>query len=70
MGKNLKVLEQALTLKCKETNTSLSGIKHLEKYYIDSLGWSKEKAITYILELFDNGTIDSIKILGVDGKEL
>lgn len=70
MDKNLKVLEQALTLKCKETNTSLSGIKHLENYYIDSLGWSKEKAITYILELFDNGTIDSINILGADGKEL
>lgn len=43
MGKNLKVLEQALTLKCKETNTSISGIKHLEEYYIDSLGWNKEK---------------------------
>ena len=42
MGKNLKVLEQALTLKCKETNTNLSGIKHLENYYIYSFGWNKE----------------------------
>ena len=70
MDKKLMVLKQQLELKCKETNTSLSGIKHLQKYYIHSLGWNTEKAISYILELFDNGTIDSIKILGSDGKEL
>lgn len=70
MGTSIKVLEQKLALKCKETNIDLNVIKHLENYYISSLGWSKEKAINYILELFDNGTIDSIKILGADGKEL
>ncbi len=70
MDKMLKVLKHLLELKCKEINTNLSGIKHLENYYIGLLGWSKEKAINYILELFDNGTIDSIKVLESNGKEL
>lgn len=63
-------LREKLEAKCKETNTSISGINCLLEYYQKSLGWSEEKAIAYTLELFENGTIDSIKVLGQDGKEV
>jgi len=29
-----------------------------------------DKASAYVIELFENGTIDSIKVLGKDGKEI
>ena len=32
---------------CDKTNTSRTGIEHLIKYYIESLGWTEEKAIEY-----------------------
>ena len=55
---------------CDKTNTSRTGIEHLIKYYIESLGWTEEKAIEYAIGLFHNGTIEQIKFIGKDGEEL
>ena len=63
-------LKEKLKQKCVETNTSIKGINFLIEYYKKSLGWSETKAIRYVLNLFENGTIDSIKIIGKDGNEL
>ena len=35
-----------------------------------SEGFPLNKAIAYVIELFENDTIDSIKVLGKDGKEI
>ena len=59
-------LKEKLALICKTTDTNEKGINLLLEYYQKTLGWSEEKAIAYALELFDNGTIDAIKNLGVD----
>ncbi len=66
MGKTLEDLKEI----CKQTNTSYSGIEFLLKYYQESLHWPFDKASAYVIELFENGTIDSIKVLGKDGKEI
>lgn len=56
-------LSQELIEKCKATNTSQEGLEKLIEYYISSLGWSIEQANKYGLSLFDDGTIDEIKII-------
>jgi hypothetical protein len=66
MGKTLEDLKEI----CKQTNTSYSGIEFLLKYYQETLHWPLDKASAYVIELFENGTIDSIKVLGKDGKEI
>ena len=63
-------LKEKLEAKCKETNTSIHGINLLLEYYKSSLGWDEDKAINYVLELFNNGTIDTIKFIGKDGNEI
>lgn len=63
-------LKEKLIKKCKNTNTSIDGINLLLEYYKSSLGWNEEKAINYILKLFENGTIDTIKFIGKDNKEI
>ena len=64
MGKTIEDLKEI----CKQTNTSFSGIEKLIEYYEKSLHWSKDKAIDYAISLFNNGTIDQIKVLGQDEK--
>ena len=66
MGKTLEDLKEI----CRQTNTSYSGIEFLLKYYQESLHWPLDKASAYVIELFENGTIDSIKVLGKDEKEI
>ena len=56
--------------RCDATNTSKEGIDVLLKYYIRHFGWTEVQACGYIHRLFDNGTIDQIKMFGKDGKEL
>jgi len=63
-------LRKQLYETCDKTNTSRSGMDYLINYYINSLGWSEEKAIEYAISLFHNGTITAIKFLGKDGEEL
>ena len=56
---------------CEKTNTRLSGMNYLvNEYYIKSCGWSEERALQYAIDLFHNGTITQIKLIGKDGKEL
>jgi hypothetical protein len=64
MGKTIEDLKEI----CKQTNTSFSGIEKLIEYYEKSLHWSKDEAIAYAIGLFNNGTIDKIKVLGQDEK--
>lgn len=66
----LKELRQELKEMCERTKTSLSGIEHLIKYYIDSHRWAEIEAIKYTIDLFKNGTIKQIKIIGKDGKPI
>lgn len=48
----------------KEKNIHKEGIDFLLKYYEESLHWSHEQAVEYTISLFENGTIDDIKIIG------
>ena len=66
MGKTIEDLKEI----CKQTNTSFSGIEKLIEYYEKSLHWSKDEAIAYAIGLFNNGTIEKIKVLGQDEKEI
>lgn len=68
--KNVEELRQKLKEICVETNTRLSGMEYLVNYYVNSLNWTEEQAIEYAIELFHNGTIREIKLLGKDGEEL
>ena len=63
-------LRKELQRICQETNTRISGMEFLVNYYIKGLGWSEEKALQYAIDLFHNGTITQIKLIGKDGEEL
>ncbi len=54
---------------CEETNTKISGIDFLISYYKEGFKWSEKDCCNHIINLFKNGTIGSIKVLGKDGKE-
>lgn len=60
-------LREKLYKFCEETNTNKKGIENLLNFYTNSLGWSEEKAIEYTINLFLDGTIAKIKILGKGG---
>jgi len=70
MAKTVNELRQELKETCEKTNTRLSGMEFLVKYYMESLHWREVDAIEYALGLFKNGTITQIKLIGKDGKEL
>ena len=63
----LQDLELILNEFIKRTDTSSKGIELLIDYYIKTLGWSKEQAVEYAIRLFENGTIDSIKVINGKG---
>jgi hypothetical protein len=71
-GKTNRLDELKAELKaiCEKTDTRLSGMEFLIKYYIKSLGWTEEQAYEYAIGLFHNGTISQIKLFGKDGEEL
>lgn len=66
----LKELKAKLDRICEDTNTSKKGIRCLVDYYIISLGWTEEQAVQYAITLFENGTIDTIKVIGKDNKNI
>ena len=68
--KTVEELRKELQRICQETNTRLSGMEFLVNYYIKDLGWSEEKSLQYAIDLFHNGTITQIKLIGKDGEEL
>ena len=68
--KTVNELRQELNEMCEKTNTRISGMEYLIKYYRESLGWAEEDAIKYAINLFKNGTIQQIKLIGKDGEVL
>lgn len=69
-NKTLEQLRIEVKETCDKTNTSITGIEFLIKYYITQLHWSEEQALIYTLGLFRDGTIEEIKLLGKDGEEI
>lgn len=63
----LKDLELKLNELIKKTETSSKSIDLLTDYYIKSLGWSRKQAVEYAIELFEDGTIDAIKVINGKG---
>lgn len=58
-----KLKEQLLKL-IESKGQSMKNYESLLKYYQSQLGWSEEKALEYVISLFDNGTMDEIIALG------
>lgn len=54
----------------KKTDTRISSMEYLIKYYMESLHWTEIESITYAIGLFKNGTIQQIKFIGKDGETL
>lgn len=63
-------LKQELKEMCEKTDTRISGMEYLIKFYMESLHWTEGEAITYAIGLFKNGTIQQIKFIGKDGEIL
>ena len=63
-------LRKKLEAICESTETRLSGIEFLLKYYTDTCGWTEKEALNHTIGLFENGTIDQIKLFGKNGEEL
>lgn len=59
----LQELEQKITQLCDKTGTDIKGINTLIRYY-SSLGLTKEDAYLHIINLFELGVIEQIKVLG------
>lgn len=59
----LQELEQKITQLCDKTGTDIKGVNTLIRYY-SSLGWTKEDAYLHIINLFESGVIEQIKVLG------
>lgn len=53
---------------CGDAQTK-AGIAILIEFYINNLGWTEKRAIEYAIELFENGTIEQIKIIGGNDDE-
>jgi hypothetical protein len=68
--KTIEDLRQELKEMCERTNTSLSGIEFLIKYYLESFKWTEAESINYAIGLFKNETIEQIKFIGKDGKPI
>ena len=68
--KTIEDLRQELKEMCERTNTSLSGIEYLIKYYLESFKWTEAESINYAIGLFKNETIEQIKFIGKDGKPI
>ena len=62
--------EQELKEMCEKTDTRISGMEYLIKFYMESLHWTEGEAITYAIGLFKDGTIQQIKLIGKDGEVL
>lgn len=63
-------LRKKLAAICERTRTRLSGIEVLLKYYTETCGWTEEEALNHTIGLFENGTIDQIKLFGKNVEEL
>lgn len=53
-------LKQKTIKKCEETGVNFDGVQKLICFYMDNLFWNEEKAYEYALQLFENGTIQTL----------
>lgn len=58
-----KLKEQLLKL-IESRGQSMKNYESLLKYYQTQLGWSEEKALKYVIGMFNDGTMDEIIALG------
>ena len=63
-------LKEKLIAKCHETDTSVKGIELLIQMYMHQNKWTEEQSVEYALQLFENGTIEKIKFIGKDNKNI
>ena len=63
-----KLKEQLLKL-IESRGQSMKNYESLLKYYQTELGWSEEKALTYVIGMFNDGTMDEIIALGKGDEE-
>ncbi len=68
--KTVEELKRELKEMCEKTDTRISGMEYLIKYYMEILHWTEIESITYAIGLFKNGTIQQIKFIGKDGEVL
>lgn len=57
-------LNKTLKALCAETGAQKAGIEKLLDYYVECCGWTEDNAVEYVYELFENGTIDLILVIG------
>lgn len=69
-SKELQDLKNELADECLKSGTSIKGIEYLVNYYMESLDWSEQESLKYAIGLFQNGTIEQIRMLGKNGEEL
>ena len=58
-----KLKEQLLKL-IESRGQTMKNYESLLKYYQTQLGWSEEKALNYVIGMFNDGTMDEIIALG------
>ena len=59
--------KQKLIELCKAKGAKIQGTEHLIEYYQKALGWSEPQAVEYAIKLFEDGTIDSIMVISMEG---
>ena len=68
--KTLEEIRQELKEMCEKTNTSITGMEYLIKYYMNTLHWTEVDSINYAIGLFKDGSIQQIQFIGKDGEIL
>lgn len=58
-----RIYEQLMQF-CRDTQTNQRSVIELLRHYTDELGWGMQASLDYVVELFENGTIQKIKALG------
>lgn len=48
---------------CEQTGTRPEGIKALMAYYTENSGWTEQQAVKHIEKLFEDGTVEALKML-------
>ena len=59
--KRINELRRELYEYCNKTETSRNEIEYIVNYYINSLSWTEEDVLMYIVGTFLNGSIRQIK---------
>ena len=68
--KTVEELRQELKEMCEKTNTSITGMEYLIKYYMNTLHWNEADSINYAIDLFKDGSIQQIQFIGKGGEIL